>query len=93
MTAPIRVDSRDSVTRGRGAIVLRVNNNYGFHEHASIVNAKAEAARLVERLGGKFVIYVPVATIEPAPKVLTTDLVSSEVQQQLNEDIDMELPF
>ena len=84
------LDGRDSVVRGRGPIVLRLNNNYGFYEHSSIVNAKAEATRLVEQLGGRFVVYVPVAIIEPQPKVLTTDLVSEEIARELDE---IDLPF
>ena len=67
-------DYRDNVTQGRGAIVLRVSNGYGFAEHMSLQAAKAEARRLCERLGGKFIVYAPVATIEPAPKTVETDV-------------------
>lgn len=64
-------DTRDSVTTGRGVIVLRVENAYGFHEHSTIAAAKQEAERLATRVGGTFVVLAPVAVVKPAPKTVT----------------------
>lgn len=64
------IDGRSTVTTGRGAIVLRVQNGYSFHEHGSVDAARAEAARLAERMGGEFVVLVPVAIVKPAPKTV-----------------------
>lgn len=68
------IDGRDSVTQGRGPIVLRVENGYGFHEHGTIGQAKAEAERLALAVGGSYVVYVPVAVVSPAPKTITRDV-------------------
>lgn len=68
------IDGRNTVTSGRGAIVLRLQNGYGFYEHSTIAAAKAEAARLAERLGGEFVVLAPVAIVKPAPKTVTEDV-------------------
>lgn len=79
-------DFRNSVTRGRGPIVLRVLNAYGFHEHGTIQQAKVEAERLAQTLGGEFVVYVPVASVQPAPKTITTDLTQRDEAQPLVEN-------
>jgi hypothetical protein len=83
-----RIDGRESVTLGSGPIVLRVTNGYSFHEHGTIGQAKAEAARLVERLGGECVVYVPVAVVSPAPKTITRDVTPIDAPR-----IDDDLPF
>lgn len=83
-----RFDARQSVTNGRGPIVLRVENGYAFHEHGTIGQAKAEAARLVATLGGTCVVYVPVALVELPPKVVVTSLLPNS--NALEDD---DLPF
>jgi len=82
-----------AVTRGRGPIVLRIQNEYRFHEHGTIGQAKAEAARLAERIGGSFVVYVPVALVEPAPKVVTTSLLPEAPEGFPRPLEDDDLPF
>lgn len=59
---------------GNGVIVVRLDNSYNFHEHTSLQSARAEAHRLAAAVGGRFVVYVPVATVEPAPKTLETQV-------------------
>lgn len=77
-------DGRNNVTDGKGSIVLRVTNGYGFSEHSTIAQAKAEAARLAERMGGKYVVYVPVAIVEPMPRTKVTQLVSVQTEGELD---------
>jgi hypothetical protein len=79
-------EHRDSVARGKGPIVLRVANEYGFHEHGTIAAAKAEAERLAEQVGGEFVVYVPLAIVRPAPKTVTTRIEVRDLIGYLNEN-------
>lgn len=60
--------------RGRGPIVMRLENGYRFYEHSTIASAKAEAHRLAAEVGGRFVVMVPVALIETAPKTVETTI-------------------
>jgi hypothetical protein len=64
-------DGRESVITGKGAIVLRVQNGYTFHEHHTVESAKTEAERLASGVGGDFIVYVPVAIVRPAPRTVT----------------------
>ena len=68
--------------RGDGVIVLRVQQ-HSFHEHTSLQGAKAEARRLAETIGGQFVVYFPVAVIEPAPKTVERDAMPERVSDEL----------
>jgi hypothetical protein len=85
------LDGRSTVTKGRGPIVLRIQNGYSFYEHGTIAEAKAEAARLAERLGGEFVVLAPVAIVKPAPKTVTEEIVIPDLR--LSERDDDGYPF
>lgn len=87
------INEPETVTSGRGPIVLRVQNGYAFHEHGTIGQAKAEAARLVGCIGGKYVVYVPVALVEEAPKVITTNLLPAAPEGFPSALEDDDLPF
>jgi hypothetical protein len=93
----MNIDGRTTVTSGKGPIVLRIQNGYTFYEHGTIPDAKAEAARLAERIGGEFVVLVPVAIVRPAPKTVTTDLVTPDLLDELRRaeglDADDSYPF
>lgn len=56
--------------QGRGPIVLRLEN-HGFHEHFDRGAAEREAQRLAEVTQGECVVYIPVYSAAPAPKVVT----------------------
>jgi hypothetical protein len=58
--------------KGNGVIIVRLENSYNYYEHMSLLNAKAEAHRLAESIGGKFVVYVPVVLVERTPKTQET---------------------
>lgn len=95
------MDGRQSVTTGAGPIVLRVENGYGFCEHNTVAEAEREASRLAERLGGSFVVLVPVAIVRPAPKTVSTTVEISDLAAYLRDhngtrtqhDSDDEYPF
>lgn len=78
-------EHRTSVVCGGGPVVLRIANEYGFHEHRSVAEATAEAQRLAEQTGGEFVVYAPVASVVPAPKTVTTNLVSRDLLDLIRE--------
>lgn len=75
---------------GKGVIVFRMDNqHHDFYEHSTIPLATMEAHRLCREIGGKFVIYVPVAIVEgqPVPVIHETSVRIPGV------DVDDELPF
>lgn len=65
---------------GQGVIVMAINeqgysdNGHRYFEHSSLQAAKAEAHRLAEYNTAKFVVYVPVAIVERAPRTIEHDV-------------------
>lgn len=88
------MDGRNSVTTGRGVIVLRVENAYGFYEHSTIAEAKQEAERLAAQVGGTFVVLAPVAIVKPAPKTVTEAVTILDLEYaRPDQDGEREYPF
>jgi hypothetical protein len=74
---------------GNGVIVMAIreggysDNGHRYFEHSSLQSAKAEAHRLAEYNVAKFVVYVPVAIVERAPRTVEHDV---SQQFAMNED-------
>jgi hypothetical protein len=44
---------------------MRLDSGHGdFFEHPTVGSARTEAHRLARKIGGQFVVYVPVAIVE-----------------------------
>lgn len=66
--------------KGDGVIVVRLENSHNFHEHQSLMAARAEAHRLARSVGGTFAIYVPVALVEQTPPTQETPVNIADAQ-------------
>jgi hypothetical protein len=80
-----------NVMHGRGFVILRMENNHALHEHSTLEDARKEATRLVESVGGTFVIYAPVVQVAKPPQVIETPIAPQSVIDGLVDYDD--LPF
>lgn len=80
-----------NVVHGRGFVILRLQNNYALAEHMTLDDAREEATRLVEKVGGTFVVYAPVLQMTKPPQVIETPILPKEVIDGISNYDD--LPF